>query len=604
MLFFKKTILAAIQRAPCEPLYGSPLLLVTKQLLAMVENQRLKDENWDGYVRLQESLKNELSMEQKNFLDLYLGITAFEMAHHLREFSSVSSDLALGYKWANAMRAINILAKNLMSNTEEELIVIEEKTLQQMRGASINPEKKLVDFALSVQKEKRENEGLKDDLDTEKKIIAKIIENAKKRLQSGTGGSVIRYIMSVYNEVNDVCRSQGVLPRIKNLTLGDVTGKNMPEEIVERMGYDPMGSKGLAIASRAKAYESMLYEAGVQFDPHRYDLQALGWSGLRQRFIEYGMQFGLYPDKKVEESMVGEGGAGTLLRVFTAAHMFLQKKAPGKTFSVYFPNPAFRMVGDAAADAGLKVVEKATKPSNGFFPDPKEVDLYLTKHEECKIFIFIPIGNPNANFPEVERVTELLRILEKHDTILVNDFAYLGTGEEQKNTQLAKALSTYKKRIDSFSMSKIFGRTGLRCGCAITTDKEIAKEFSPAATHIQLGLSYPMQQEAMALWDFVPQSDRNVLNRYYKTQQNNLLKALKNNDLTRIKNKKAPLIDSKKPIFYLAGLYLYVPLSQGTDTFDVLQETGYGGVPDSAFSHSALVVEGPYVRFALGVERI
>ena len=593
-----KSIVTALQKAPCEPFSGDALLSITHQLLEMVKKQK-----WNGYEHLQDHTKS-LSSKQKKLLDLYLGITAFEMAHHLLEFSSLPANLVSGYMWFHAITAINALAKNIAMNPDMSLASIEEKTLQQMQGTNTHLEKELVTFVLKDRKNRIENDGLREDLDKEKLIIARIVEEAKKKLQNGTGGSVIRYIMSVYNEVSDTCKAQGIRPRIKNLTLGDVTGKNMPEEVVERMGYNPLGPKGLALASRAKAYEAMLYEAGSQFDPHRYDLKALGWSGLRQRFIEYGKQFGLYSGAEIEESMIGEGGAGTLLRVFTAAHMHLQKENPGKTFSVYFPNPAFRMVGDAAADAGLTVVEKATKPHDGFFPDPKEIDVYLTKHPECKIFIFIPIGNPNANFPEVEMVKKLLLVLKKHNTILVNDFAYLGTGEEKKNIQLARVLSTYKKRIDSFSMSKIFGRTGLRCGCAITTDSAMAKLFSPAATHIQLGLSYPMQQEAMALWDFVLQKDRNVLNAYYKTQQNNLLKTLKDNDEIRIKNKKMPLIDPKKPIFYLAGLYVYVPLSQGVDTFDVLQETGYGGVPDSAFSHSALVVEGPYVRFALGVERV
>jgi len=370
------------------------------------------------------------------------------------------------------------------------------------------------------------------------------------------------------------------------------------------MGYDPLGKKGLAIGVRAQAYEALLYEAGVDFDPHRYDLASLGWMGLRQRFIEYGEQFGLYNKGEVKESMIGEGGAGTLLRVFTAIHMYLQTKAPGKKFSVYFPNPAFRMVGDAAGDAGFIVNEVATQSSNGFFPDTKELDNYLEIHPECKVFIFIPIGNPNASFPILKKVEELLAVLKKHDVFLVNDFAYLGTGELEKNKELVQVLSTYKKRIDSYSMSKIFGRTGLRCGCAVTLDEDLAAQFSPAAKHIQLGLSYPMEQEAMAIWDYVSQEDRNVLNSYYRTQQDNLLQILKDTDSKRIAQQKLPLFNLKKPVFNTAGLYLYIALNEGFDAFDVLQETGYVGVPDSAFSNASLTIQGPYMRFALGVERI
>jgi len=575
----KKSIISALQVAPREPFLGDPLLRITK---AILPSTSLKAYN--------------LSSEQINSFERYIGITAYALARHAVEFfPDVKRDDVQNY----AQHAADILMRNINEANDDLLATIEEKTMQELYGSRTD--------IVKLDKKKEEKNSLKEDSLAEHALVAEMVASAKERLKSkkgGGGGSVIRAMMAVYNEIIAACKAKGIQPHLKNLTLGDVTGKNMPQSVVDVMGYDPMGKKGLAIGVRALAYEAMLYEAGVDFDPHRYDLAALGWIGLRKRFVEYGEQFGLYAQNEVKESMIGEGGAGTLLRVFTALHMHLKNNMPDKKFSVYFPNPAFRMVGDAAGDAGFSVIEVATQPTNGFFPDTVELDSYLTHHPECKVFIFIPIGNPNASFPLIKKVEDLLRVLEKHSIYLVNDFAYLGTGDEQKNKDLARVLSTYKKRIDSYSMSKIFGRTGLRCGCAVTTDAELAAQFSPAAKHIQLGLSYPMEQEAMAIWDYVSQEDRNALNNYYKIQQNNLLQALLDNDKKRIEKGKHPLFNTERPIFNQAGLYVYIALYEGIDAFDVLQETGYVGVPDSAFSNSSLTVEGPYMRFALGVERV
>ena len=556
-----KSIKTALQKAPREPFPENPLLMVAAHILTSIPVD-----------------VDELNSEQKNMLLRFIAITTYEMA--LQRKTSITPSFIT--------HAAQVLVKNLLASNDDSLDTVEEKTMNNLYG--------IIQYNSSEIDEKKEIEAKKEDRTLEQSLIAAIIPQAKKQLEGGDGGSMIRAMMGVYNQIVEACKTKEIVCHLKNLTLGDVTGKNMPIKVVDALGYDPLGIKGRAIGLRARAYEAMLYEAGAQFDPHRYDLASLGWRGLRERFIEYGNQYGLYSMHSAQESLIGEGGSGTLLRVFMAALFSLKKEQSDKKFSAYFPNPAFRMVGDMAADAGFEVIETLTNPANGFFPDPIEVNTYLMKHPECRVFILIPIGNPNANFPAPNKINELLQVLQKHEMILVNDFAYLGTGDREKNKELALALSKYKRRVDCFSMSKIFGRTGLRCGCAVTPDEEIAKQFSPAAKHIQLGLSYPMQQEAMALWDFVSQEDRNVLNEYYRNQQIHLLSILKNN--------KKQFINPHLPIFDRAGLYLYVPLNEGFDVFDIMQETGYVGVPDAAFSNPALSPEGRYIRFALGVERI
>lgn len=435
------------------------------------------------------------------------------------------------------------------------------------------------------------------------------IKGAVKKGREGfSKNPQIRFMTNVFNEVSKFCAEKGIENPLLNLTLGDVSGLGMPDEVAEALALNPIGPKGLLLAARAKMYEQLAYMNGKSTDPHGYDPNALGWQGLRNKFIDYGQGLGLYRDNNpVAESIIGAGGAQALYKTYKILNKYFEGTGQTKDGPVeaYFANPAFRMVGAKASEAGLKLIEKPTTAENNFLPDLDEVDAYFTDHPQCKVFIFVPISNPSTHIAQKEYVKKLLKILKTHDAVLVNDMAYLGTGDLKANKGLTKVLNTYKKRVDVYSMSKIFGRPGIRCGCAVTTDESIKKYFIPGGQENQLAEPYPVQDEAMALWDLVGQEDRNLLNGHYKTQQERIIKMLQKIDEERKGAGKTLLFDWEKPIFAEAGLYAYLPLNtkKGIDAFTLIEEAHLVGTPDGAFYKPGLPDNG-YIRFALGLEEI
>lgn len=198
-------------------------------------------------------------------------------------------------------------------------------------------------------------------------------------------------------------------------------------------------------------------------------------------------------------------------------------------------------------------------------------------------------------------MVKLLRVLKKHDCILINDLTYLGTGNISENKKLAAALSTYEKRIDVFAMTKLFGRPGLRAGCAVTTHKGLGEKFQEVCQKFQPTVSYALQFEALAIWDKVTPKDRRALAVHYMKRQKGLLKYLSELEEERKRNGKPSLIDTKRPIISDAALYNFVPLNEGLDVFDFILQTGLVGVPSSGFTNKKLPDAG-YVRFSIGTE--
>lgn len=450
-------------------------------------------------------------------------------------------------------------------------------------------------------------------------FIKKKIDEARKEFYEGKSKKPpIRFMMGIYDSVAEYCRKKGVENPLLNLTLGDVTGLGMPEDVAEALALNPIGPKGLMLAARAHMYIQLSYMSGKSGDKQRYEGDSLGWPALREKFIDYGRDLGLYSrENPVVSSIIGEGGADALYKASTILNEKLKKeyleeigtkKFPkNKKFKAYFANPAFRMVSAKVRAAGFDVHEEQTTLDKGFRPDLKKVKKYLDENKDCKVFVYVPINNPSSDITEKEYMDQLIEILRDHGTILINDMAYLGTGDLKKNKELAQSINTYENRIDVYSMSKIFGRTGLRCGCAISTIKGLSEkdDIIPIAQGIQLGNAYPMQAEALAIWDLAGPKDRKLLNEHYKGQQDRILLKLKKIDEKRIADGKTTLFNWNKQFFADAALYAYVPLADGVDAFEVIKEAGLVGTPDSGFFQQKIKGKKVrYLRFALGVEEI
>lgn len=527
--------------------------------------------------------------QHSNHFDAYMYLTVHQLLHTL------IIDKTDNYKIRE--KVLDGLRQNTIKNT----------ALQVSEALA----KKLTDKPATVRTLEMLVESMFDRSEEINEAIGSIVDHAEADFKK-TGGSAIRKMTDIVLETDKFCQKEKVENPLLDLTLGDVTGLGMDEVTAEALALNPIGPKGLAKAMLASSYMGMAYQAGAKFDLQRYEANSLGWSELRNEFVKYGQEFGLYSsDKNVVQSIIGAGGADAIYRASRIIRSHLEKKSPlpeGQKFEAYFSNPAFRMVGAKVRDAGFEVHEDVeTKANDGFRPDLKKVAKYLDENKNCKVFVYVPINNPSSEITEPEYMNELIGILEERGVILINDMAYLGTGDIEANNKLAQSINSYENRVDVYSMSKIFGRTGLRCGCAVSTIKDLDfnKEFIPVARDIQLGNPYPMQAEAKAIWELVGAEDRKLLNIHYRGQQKRMMKLLREINKKRADRGEDPFFDldnPDKPSFYNAALYVYVHLAKGINAFSVAK-AGLVGTPGSGFylqESKKAYIDDEYLRFALG----
>lgn len=454
----------------------------------------------------------------------------------------------------------------------------------------------------------------------------------------------MRDMLAIYGRAEKYAVEIGLAnPPILNLSIGDVNlvGKELEEkfrDVPYRLGL--AGPKRKEIEYRKNAYHHLI----LSNNPYGYDGLALGWTGLRNRLQGYLSRYGLdgyirgvsADGTPGDGSAVCYGGANGMAMAYNIARSALQDEyKPGKRQKIknkvasflsenilhqefrgfnpkiLFHTPGFLMTKKVADNAGFQTVEKTTSENAHFMPDPAELNAYFDIHPDVKIFVFTPINNPGSYIAAPEDINRLVSVLQKHGVILINDLAYLGTGDQEQNRELGQALNTYKRRIDVLPMTKIFGQPGLRGGGIFTPDKDLAKKFSTVIRDMDLARSYPMQEEALAYWDFVHMDDLARLRNVYMYRQNTLLDLLKERpdifDLdgtfsawddadTRTEQ---PATDGNER---QGALYLWVKLKDGKTPIDVVKETGLFGTPNGAFYFPDAENKVNYIRFAVGVE--
>ncbi|OGG27026.1 hypothetical protein A2960_02675 [Candidatus Gottesmanbacteria bacterium RIFCSPLOWO2_01_FULL_39_12b] len=385
-----------------------------------------------------------------------------------------------------------------------------------------------------------------------------------------------------------------------DLTIGDVDLVSNPVEpeysdVPERMGFT--GEKLWRIDQRAKEYQRLLRRAGVNITG--YQPIPLGWNALITRGLDYLGHYGMNGYQN-EGCFMDYGGSYAMDRAFLLAKRTLSEEGVTSPTAL-FPTPGFMMMKDVAENTGLKTMELVTKPEDHFLPTPDKLKEILLAHPEIKILVLTPINNPGSHVAEAERIKQILDMLEGEqqfkDIIVINDLAYLGTGDKDQNTQLGKTLNQRRRRIDVLAWTKLLGRPGLRCATAGTPDPEIAKWVKPVARNVTLAISYPMQAETLAVLDFVKLEDMERLYQLYRHRQEKMIETLKlRPDLFDIYHALVTTWD--------AALYAFVPLANGVDPLDIMPQTGLFGTSARAFYASVFPDIPNYIRFALGKQPI
>ncbi|MED3562477.1 aminotransferase [Bacillus xiapuensis] len=129
---------------------------------------------------------------------------------------------------------------------------------------------------------------------------------------------------------------------------------------------------------------------------------------------------------------------------------------------VLIVEPAFVAYAPLVALAGGKPVPVSTSPENGFKVTPEQIEAAIT--EKTKAILICSPNNPTGTMLTREDLTELARIIEKHDLIVVSDEIYAELSYDETFTSFAAIDGMYERTILINGFSKGFAMTGWRLG--------------------------------------------------------------------------------------------------------------------------------------------
>ncbi|MGG1396481.1 aminotransferase [Bacillus salipaludis] len=129
---------------------------------------------------------------------------------------------------------------------------------------------------------------------------------------------------------------------------------------------------------------------------------------------------------------------------------------------VLIVEPAFVAYAPLVALAGGKPVPVSTSPDNGFKVTPEQIEAAIT--EKTKAILLCSPNNPTGSMLTREDLTELAKIVEKHDLIVVSDEIYAELSYDETFTSFAAIDGMYERTILINGFSKGFAMTGWRLG--------------------------------------------------------------------------------------------------------------------------------------------
>lgn len=129
---------------------------------------------------------------------------------------------------------------------------------------------------------------------------------------------------------------------------------------------------------------------------------------------------------------------------------------------VLIVEPAFVSYGPLVAIAGGTPIAISTSAANGFKLTPEQLEQAIT--EKTKAILLCTPNNPTGTSLNKEELTEIARIIEKHDLIVVSDEIYAELTYDETFTSFASLEGMYERTILINGFSKGFAMTGWRLG--------------------------------------------------------------------------------------------------------------------------------------------
>ena len=155
---------------------------------------------------------------------------------------------------------------------------------------------------------------------------------------------------------------------------------------------------------------------------------------------------------------------------------------------IIIPEPFYANYNGFSVAQGVNVVPVVSEIDNNFaLPPIKDFEALITP--KTKAILICNPGNPTGYLYSKEEISQLSKLVKKHDLFLIADevyreFAY--DGKEHHSVMAIEGLEAHAIMIDS--VSKRYSMCGARIGCLVTKNKQV---YETALKFAQARLSPP-----------------------------------------------------------------------------------------------------------------
>ncbi len=225
-----------------------------------------------------------------------------------------------------------------------------------------------------------------------------------------------------------------------------------------------------------------LVESARNARNHRYS-QSRGIPRLREEITRrYLANYGVALDPETE-AIVTIGAKDAL------AHLLFATVGPGD--AVVSPNPAYpiHQYGVIMAEGHACMLPM---PDAATFLNRLE-DLYRTSSRKPKLLLISFPHNPTTTCVDLDFFQEIVRLADRHGTMIIHDFAYADLGfDGYKPPSILQVDGAKEIAVEIFSMSKSYNMAGWRVGFCLGNRKMIAA-LARIKSYLDYGVFQPIQ---------------------------------------------------------------------------------------------------------------
>jgi len=216
------------------------------------------------------------------------------------------------------------------------------------------------------------------------------------------------------------------------------------------------------------------------------------------------------------------------------------------------------------------------------------------------------VGNPTGRaYGADELAATMAAILRREpEALLLLDAVYLRTLPPAEAAALWRTMTApaVRRNVIIFdSLSKSYGRTGLRSGVVFMANERLEQHLTDLMQNELAGLSYAMQIESVGLLRLVSETAVQALACEIAGRRERFLaRGLASHGQWLMPRAEQPLLPAAD--WWQGGLYALLQLRPGADALEFFLETGVAGIAGAAFFGPARdQVPAPLIRLSFGM---